>query len=383
MKNKKILVISHDASLTGAPVLLLRLMKLLKKRGYTFNTLIGRGGVLTDSFKEVSEKCELYKQSGKRKILTRIRNKVLPNKARFNINPLLKNVDCVLSNTITNGDLLQLVKENFEVPVISYVHELETVTRECTTPESLKKAIEFTDHFIVPSNVMKEYLCESLDVSEQKISTLNYFIPEFNALSQEDIKHFKMGNSIKASFVVGASGKVQWRKGTDIFIMVASVLFKKMPYADVQFVWFGGKKSLNENQRMLYDIKRLGLEEKILVIDSSLDATMFFKSIDLFLLTSREDPYPLVVLEAATEKIPTICFDKNGGAPQFIGNDAGTIVNYLDSMAMADSVCNYYCNRQLLKTHGNAAQQKVKYLHQNEGLVFEQFSQVLKTVSKQ
>lgn len=378
MKNKKILVISHDASLTGAPLLLIRLMKLLKERGYAFNSLIGyRGGVLTDSFKEVSDECAVFKRAGKQKILRRLKNKVLPGKPGFHIKPLLKNIDCVISNTITNGELLQLVKENSDVPVISYIHELETVITDCTNPHFLKKALDLTDHFIVPANVVKEYLCETLGVSEQKISTLNYFIPEFNHVWQEDIQDFKNTNSIKASFIVGACGSVQWRKGTDIFIQVASLLFKKMPDLDIQFVWLGGRKDHYENQRMMYDIKRLGLEQKILVIEGSLDASAFFKSVDLFLLTSREDPYPLVVLEAATEKIPTLCFNKNGGAAQFVGNDAGTIVNYLDVMAMVDSIRNYYCNRHLLKTQGNAAQQKVKYLHQNKDLIFEQFNEAL------
>lgn len=380
LKNKKILTITHDASLTGAPVLLLRLMKLLKERGYTFNTLIGRGGVLTDSFKEVSDECTVFKKAAKQKILRRLKNKVFPGNPGFNIKPLLKNVDCVISNTITNGELLQLVKENSDVPVISYIHELETTVIDCTNPHFLKKALDLTDHFIVPADVVKKYLCETLGVSEQKISTLNYFIPGFNHVSQEDIQCFKTGNSIKSSFIVGACGSVQWRKGADVFIQVASLLFKKMPDLDIQFVWFGGRKDHYENQRMMYDIKRLELEEKILAIEGSLNASAFFKSIDLFLLTSREDPYPLVVLEAATEKIPTLCFNKNGGTGEFVGNDAGTIVNYLDVLSMVDGIRNYYCNRQLLKTHGNAARQKVKSLHQNEDLIFKQFNKALQAV---
>jgi glycosyltransferase involved in cell wall biosynthesis len=50
---------------------------------------------------------------------------------------------------------------------------------------------------------------------------------------------------------------------------------------------------------------------------------------DIFALTSREDPYPLVVLEAALLQKPMVCFEKAGGAQDLIETDAGLIVPYL------------------------------------------------------
>ena len=52
-KKEKILIISHDSSLTGAPILLLNLLFLLKKRfDFNMRILLCRGGVLQDEFKK-------------------------------------------------------------------------------------------------------------------------------------------------------------------------------------------------------------------------------------------------------------------------------------------------------------------------------------------
>ncbi len=59
---------------------------------------------------------------------------------------------------------------------------------------------------------------------------------------------------------------------------------------------------------------------------------------DLFTLTSREDPYPLVILEAGLNHNPVLCFDGSGGSPDFVGTDTGCLVPYLDLSAMVSAL---------------------------------------------
>jgi hypothetical protein len=56
---------------------------------------------------------------------------------------------------------------------------------------------------------------------------------------------------------------------------------------------------------------------------------------DIFCLTSREDPFPLVMLEAAALGKPVVCFDRAGGASEFCALGGGLAVPYLDVEAMA------------------------------------------------
>src|SRR4051794_23689726 len=102
---KKFLVISHDASLTGAPVLLINFMRLLKERGYSFNSLIRRDGSLLSSFKEISDMLEVSTRTRNENLREKFKRKLLKKKSELNVKPLLRDVDCVISNTITNGEI--------------------------------------------------------------------------------------------------------------------------------------------------------------------------------------------------------------------------------------------------------------------------------------
>src|SRR5690348_16672643 len=99
---KKILIISHDANLNGAPILLLRLMKLLKEHGYSFNTILRQGGSLSNEFKSLSDVCGYFKKSNGNGFISKLHNKIRRTRT-FDISTYTEGVDLVLSNTITNG----------------------------------------------------------------------------------------------------------------------------------------------------------------------------------------------------------------------------------------------------------------------------------------
>jgi len=56
---------------------------------------------------------------------------------------------------------------------------------------------------------------------------------------------------------------------------------------------------------------------------------------DIFLLTSREDPFPLICLEVGALRKPVVCFRGGGGAPELLSNGRGFTVPYLSTGDMA------------------------------------------------
>ncbi|GGA04333.1 hypothetical protein CYANOKiyG1_16650 [Okeania sp. KiyG1] len=73
---------------------------------------------------------------------------------------------------------------------------------------------------------------------------------------------------------------------------------------------------------------------------------------DLFLLTSREDPFPLVNMEAMYCGLPVITFLGNGGASEIFEGQRGVAVPYLDIPEMAKAVINLKNDEQLRKEIG-------------------------------
>jgi hypothetical protein len=80
-------------------------------------------------------------------------------------------------------------------------------------------------------------------------------------------------------------------------------------------------------------------------------------------LLSTEDPYPLVVLEAAALGKPIVCFAGSGGAPEFVENDCGFVVPYLDLEAVAERIAELIEAPELRKRMGTAARMKVQSRH--------------------
>ena len=140
------------------------------------------------------------------------------------------------------------------------------------------------------------------------------------------------------ALVVGGVGTMDWRKGPDLFVQLAAMVTRRVPDLDVHFVWAGGDTAGPTRGGLLMDARRLGLGDRIRFVGPLERPAQLFAAMDVFALTSREDPFPLVMLEAAAAGIPFVCFAGGGGASEFADPDAGRVAAYLDLADMAASV---------------------------------------------
>ena len=81
---------------------------------------------------------------------------------------------------------------------------------------------------------------------------------------------------------------------------------------------------------------------------------------DVFLLSSREDPFPLVCLEAADCGVPIVCFAGAGGMADFVGSTCGGVAPYLDVPAMAQALSSLLGDEMKARRLGNQAKEKVR-----------------------
>jgi glycosyltransferase involved in cell wall biosynthesis len=98
-------------------------------------------------------------------------------------------------------------------------------------------------------------------------------------------------------------------------------------------------------------------------VTSTADVLDHYCAMDAFALTSREDPFPLVVLEAADHGLPTLCFQDGGGANEFVRDDAGARVPYLDIAGFAAQIEALRHDRQRASRWGECARTRVRQQH--------------------
>jgi len=385
MSTKNILFVSHQASHTGAPLLLINLAKLLTEQSadYKISFMIKEPPYgLKEQLKQFPTTYASYEANSFRWVLYKIGSKVpslsFLKKFRFaerRIARALKGIDIIVFNTMSNGELVDIFKKNFKGPVFSYVHELRTSSLNVSSKAQMEISMEYSDRIFVPSYAVREFLMTDFGVKENLIDFLPYYIPAGEAsTSQKEEKR-------AGKFIVGAAGTTDWRKGADIFIQVAARLFKKRPDANIEFQWMGASTTYGGLRELLHDVEKAGLTDKVFFRMSSEDMPAYYRGLDVFLLTSREDPYPLVVLEAADASLPAICFERGGGMPEFVHRSSGgTCVPYLDTDAMADAILFYHDNESIRVQHGKAANAELKKAHQDKKGITQIFKQIIEKV---
>ena len=368
----KVLIVSHDASRTGAPILLLNLANALKAAGVATEFLLKHGGSLENDFRALGKTYLFYKAQGN-SLLDKLRRKLFKPQHHSLAGLDWQAYDLVLSNTITNGDILPHVRRYYKGPLVSYIHELEMAAGFFTNRAHEQLLVQHTDLFLTPCLTVKNFIVERHALDPNKVQVLSYYIPAGATAMAAQERH-------KNFFYVGGVGTVDWRKSPDLFVQVAAIVFSRLPQADIRFLWKGAPEGGVDLDRVKYDVRKAGLTGKVEFIKASADTQSFYSSLDVFLLTSREDPYPLVVLEAADAAVPTICFKGAGGAVEFVESaQGGVCVNYLDTAAMAGAIIHYYQEEEERRSAGKQAKARLTATHQHVPYVVGQFESIVKT----
>ena len=76
----------------------------------------------------------------------------------------------------------------------------------------------------------------------------------------------------------------------------------------MHFVWIGGVSDGPVWGKLMHDAARAGVADCVHFLGVHKDPFQLFAALDIFLLTSRKDPFPLVMLENATAGKPIVCF---------------------------------------------------------------------------
>ncbi|WNH09626.1 glycosyltransferase [Thalassobellus suaedae] len=348
----KILFITHDSSRTGAPMVLLYFLQWLNtnKPEVQIDVLALRGGELKDDFKknclefyDFQELLKYQKLSLAKRVLKKLNLFKPINKEVLLLGQLsAKAYDIVYANSVLSVPVAcKIVGDNIKVKFLAHIHELETVIKQ-EVPE-FKQYVEKIDCFIAVSKMVANILKESYFVLEQRINVI---------YECAEIEKTEKISEVNKTFKVGAAGSVNWRKGYDLFIQVARYVNKNYPEANIEFEWVGKISPFN---RIIVDedIKKLGLKERLKFTGELEEPIGRFKSFDVFVMTSREDPFPLVCIEVGALGKPIISFEHAIGTNEVLANGGGFIVPYLDVETMGNKVIDYYKNHDLLKSHGS------------------------------
>lgn len=371
-----ILLLGHDASRTGAPLLLLNLVKSFAEDGYECVTILKDDGPLVGEFLKHSHVINLSDCKEVQSVLELL---VSPQ----TIERLGSTLHGAIANSVESLPIAEPLA-NFDLPLLYLVHELSNGY----TKKHLSKVSQVADRLIFPAEFVKSSFKEKISVPESKTLILPQGLldPNFGSGSRLKARQ-KIREQLgldESAFIVLSCGTYILRKGLDWFVETAyKALKKEQNKDDIHFVWIGNG---DESAFSLYyycklDIENFGITDNVHFTGEIIEDQLlndFFVGSDLFLLASREDPFPCVCQMAMAAGTPLIAFDKAGGTPELLSHGGGSLASYGDTEEVAQLVLNYYNDRELLSQHGNRSRQVIRQKFKFEDY-FSSLRELLKT----
>lgn len=345
----KVLFIGHDAGLSGAPRVLLNILRWLARHtsveGYlvTFNE-----GALSAEYRALFPTLACPPEE----LDSRALEKFCGGKP-----------DLVFGNTVVAARAYPALAA-WDAPFITYVHELEMSLQKYASPEIIACMAQKSSLILGATQGICDNLVQNHGMAAENCLTIDAFIEPFkpaSSLQKKDLKN-RLGIPPGKFLVLGCGSRTH-RKGFDLFLQAARQVAALND--NVHFGWVGIPESEEDKtgDNLIAQTPNLSLPGEVA------NPADWFRAADVFLLSSREDPFPLACLEAASCELPVICFAGTGGMPAFIGNDAGRIVPALDVAAMAGACAELLSNDELREKLGQRARTKLLSLHSTDSAV--------------
>jgi glycosyltransferase involved in cell wall biosynthesis len=363
----KLLFVLHELSRTGSPLVMLNFIKWLKDNtSYHLTIFALKSGELHKDFELLADQLIILPVVSPKTFTERLLSRILPSKTvleKFYDQLSKLSIDLIYANSVPTFKSAQELSETTGAKLLCHLHEGKTMLK--LIDRSWLKKKHLIDEFIVPSKLVASDLNKIANFKNVPIHIVRE--TPANVVKQNTIE--------KDFFIVGGSGTVHWRKGPELFLQVAVHFFKKKPNALVKFQWLG---SIDDETRIVFedDIEKAQLKGKIEFMGATKDAIEVFKSFSVFLLTSREDPYPLVCIENGLLGNPIITFEGATGINETIDQGGGVIVPYLDTVAMSDAVDLCYNDRGFLMEMSVQVQELFKT--SNFNVVFPALNNIIK-----
>jgi glycosyltransferase involved in cell wall biosynthesis len=359
---KRLLFIGHEATRTGAPLLMLHFLQWLRQRtGVELDVLLLRGGELEPDYRAVAtvqvlpdpaqhRRRGLKRKAEKLGLLAPLPPIALPRAFE-------RHYDAVVGNTVPALDALAVFGRK-GAKTVAWLHELDYAVAEYSR-ERFLAATQHVGRFIVVAHAVADMLARF--GLRQRTDVIHGFTGmDAAGADAGDRANVRARLCIPTdAFVVGGCGTIEWRKGVDIFLQLSRRMAADQ---NVRFLWVGGGSvhALSEERRVRHEFERMDLGERVLFAGAQRRPRPFFAAMDVFALTSREDPFPLVCLEAAALGKPIVCFDKAGGMPEFVRNEAGAVVPYGDIDAFVERLVYYRHHPHKVVEAGNRARARLE-----------------------
>lgn len=367
----------HNMSRTGVPIVLSRLLRAsLERQRRSVHIIAINGGPLAAEFEDLAESVTVLEPAGRRSIsgavVTGLRS-VAAGRRPLSVSASaiesgiwkvrlsrLPHPDVLLLNGAGSWPLIGAVSS--ETQVVLHLHELETGLDRSVPHRDQKVAFDRASRVMVVSAAVAD-LARSRGARADKIVVVPGIVdsrytagvdglPINTAVGRTDPPKAQMDLDPDRTWVIGV-GRPGWRKGTDRLAPISFELGRRIPLASVG--WIGGAPRGQ-------DAGWVDGSDPVTWIDELVDPWSVAAKADVIVIPSREDPLPLVALEAGQRGIPVVA-TPTGGLPELLSQGRGFVTPGQRLTDLCDMTEHVLRNPDLAVEAGAALSEHVEKHH--------------------
>ncbi len=342
----KILLVSHNLNLEGAPLFLFNLGKGLKKIGHDVEVFSPSSGPLKGLFLQEGLKPSVFDfKSGKADFRGRE-----------------KDYDVIIVNTIAGYKFIQKVDQETRKKIAWALHESE---REIYFQSfaDLDAALFSEVGRVVFSSMVTREVYEDLNISKnfEIINTVGDWkvIEEFVEKNKKNTVKKKRGFAEK-DFLVVAIGTICLRKGQLEIVQAAINVLRKSKNPNLKFVLVGGGRGYEIEKTIRRTINLSGLGDQIVIVNETKDVFDYYLISDIFVCNSYVEAFPLSILEAMAFGLPIIATDVYGIPEQIDDGKDGLLVMAGDVKGLENKITHLLKNKKEARELGMNARKKIE-----------------------
>lgn len=386
----RVLFVAHDAYRAGATIFLLNMLRWVREHtSLEFEVALRNDGEMLPEFEGLGPTHVLAatpdEAAGLRGRVGRWLDRFTAQRRQRTLQSLLDagRFDVLYLNTLTLGDHLATL-QRLSVPVITHVHELSWAIQRYARGEE-RRVLDASARVICVSEAVRSNLVEQYGCPPGKALRIHGFVPVPGALAEPAADRrqrlFAPLGIPEDARVIGLCGHGNVCKGVDMVVPLARLLPLHVAGRELHLVWIGSHAPEYPREVALADARRAGVGSRVHFSGLTPRPTEWLSLLDVHASLSREDSFPLVVMEAAAQGVPTVAFRDAGGAVEFIEDDAGTCAPFLDLPAFAASLVELLENEDMRRTKAAAARARVLARHVPDA-VLPRIVQVIEQVAR-
>src|SRR6266446_1951618 len=327
MDSRRILLVSHEMTPSGAPFALFYLASWLQRNGWRPLVAAPEHGPISDLLKNAGVRVEIDPA-------------LLIDPEREKLRALCRESDVVVANTITSWPAVEAAYgEN--VPLIWYLHETLVAVRFIKQISQVRDALQIAQLIVVPTRQTARILAGA---SRTRVEVVPYGIPEPENVAPET-------NGASLSFV--ALGSFEPRKGQDILVEAIGKL-DRTTQTKASFKLAGrilDRLFFEEVRRHSSQLENVELIEAL----EHDEALSLLSAAHALICPSRDETMPVSIIEAASLGKAIISADV-GGIGEWIYDELnGLLVPPENPQALADAIARCTRDRSFVRHFGVAA----------------------------